>query len=144
MDINATLIGQAIAMLVFVWFCMKFIWPPLMQALEDRRKQVADGIAAGEKGRRDLESAPAAHVRGTTEKVPFGDGHGRRRFREDRSDLCARGPDIRPTERHEHTAFDLQFVVAVRPAEPGRRIFGMHRERMPGGTSSPDAGLVTA
>ena len=57
MDINLTLIGQAIAMLVFVWFCMKFIWPPLMQALEDRRKQVADGIAAGEKGKRDLEAA---------------------------------------------------------------------------------------
>jgi F-type H+-transporting ATPase subunit b len=56
-DINATLIGQAIAMLVFVWFSMKFIWPPLMQALEDRRKHVADGIAAGEKGKRDLESA---------------------------------------------------------------------------------------
>ena len=57
MDFNATLIGQAIAMLVFVWFCMKYIWPPLMQALEDRRKHVADGIAAGEKGKRDLESA---------------------------------------------------------------------------------------
>jgi F-type H+-transporting ATPase subunit b len=56
-DINATLIGQAIAMLVFVGFCMKFIWPPLMQALEDRRKQVADGIAAGEKGKRDLDAA---------------------------------------------------------------------------------------
>ena len=57
MDFNLTLIGQSIAMLVFVWFCMKFIWPPLMQALEERRKQVADGIAAGEKGKRDLESA---------------------------------------------------------------------------------------
>ena len=57
MDFNATLIGQAIAMLVFVWFCMKYIWPPLMQALEDRRKHVADGIAAGEKGKRDLVSA---------------------------------------------------------------------------------------
>ena len=57
MDFNLTLIGQSIAMLVFVWFCMKFIWPPLMQALEERRKQVADGIAAGEKGKRDLETA---------------------------------------------------------------------------------------
>ena len=57
MDFNLTLIGQSIAMLGFVWFCMKFIWPPLMQALEERRKDVADGIAAGEKGRRDLEAA---------------------------------------------------------------------------------------
>ena len=57
MDFNLTLIGQAIAMLVFVAFCMKFIWPVLMQALEERRKNVADGIAAGEKGKRDLEAA---------------------------------------------------------------------------------------
>ena len=57
MDFNLTLIGQSIAMLAFVWFCMKFIWPPLMQALEERRKDVADGIAAGEKGRRDFEAA---------------------------------------------------------------------------------------
>jgi F-type H+-transporting ATPase subunit b len=56
-DFNLTLIGQSIAMLVFVWFCMKYIWPPLMQALEDRRKTIADGIAAGEKGQRDLELA---------------------------------------------------------------------------------------
>ena len=57
MDFNLTLIGQAIAMLVFVAFCMKFIWPVLMQALEERRKNIADGIAAGEKGKRDLEAA---------------------------------------------------------------------------------------
>jgi F-type H+-transporting ATPase subunit b len=56
-DFNLTLIGQSIAMIVFVWFCMKYIWPPLMQALEERRKAVADGIAAGEKGQRDLEAA---------------------------------------------------------------------------------------
>jgi F-type H+-transporting ATPase subunit b len=56
-DFNLTLIGQAIAMLVFVAFCMKFIWPVLMQALEERRKNIADGIAAGEKGKRDLEAA---------------------------------------------------------------------------------------
>jgi F-type H+-transporting ATPase subunit b len=58
-DFNLTLIGQTIAMIVFVWFAMKYIWPPLMQALEERRKQVADGIAAGEKGVRDLEAARA-------------------------------------------------------------------------------------
>ncbi|MGH8198399.1 MAG: F0F1 ATP synthase subunit B [Steroidobacteraceae bacterium] len=57
MNINLTLIGQTIAMIVFVWFCMKFIWPPLMKAIEDRRKQIADGIAAGEKGQRELADA---------------------------------------------------------------------------------------
>ena len=57
MDINLTLIGQAIAMTFFVWFCMRFIWPHLIKALEERRTTVAEGIAAGERGQRDLESA---------------------------------------------------------------------------------------
>jgi F-type H+-transporting ATPase subunit b len=57
MNINLTLIGQTIAMIVFVWFCMKYIWPPLMGAIEDRRKEIADGIAAGEKGQRELADA---------------------------------------------------------------------------------------
>ena len=37
MDINLTLIGQTIAMIVFVWFCMKFIWPPILNAIEERQ-----------------------------------------------------------------------------------------------------------
>ena len=59
MDLNATLIGQTIAMIVFVWFCMKFVWPPLMGMIEDRQAQIADGLAAGEKGARALELAEA-------------------------------------------------------------------------------------
>ena len=57
MDFNLTFIGQTIAMIVFVWFCMKFIWPPLMKAIDDRRKEIADGIAAGEKGQKELAEA---------------------------------------------------------------------------------------
>jgi F-type H+-transporting ATPase subunit b len=57
MDFNLTLIGQTIAMIVFVWFCMKFIWPPVMAAIEQRRKEIADGIAAGEKGQKELAEA---------------------------------------------------------------------------------------
>src|SRR5688572_7144815 len=57
MDFNATLIGQTIAMIVFVWFSMKFIWPVLMNVIEERRKVIADGIAAGEKGQRELADA---------------------------------------------------------------------------------------
>ncbi len=57
MDFNLTLIGQTIAMIVFVWFCMKYIWPPVMQAIDKRRKEIADGIAAGEKGQKDLADA---------------------------------------------------------------------------------------
>ena len=57
MDINLTLIGLSISMLLFVWFCMKFIWPPLMQAIEQRQAQIADGLAAGEKGQQKLDKA---------------------------------------------------------------------------------------
>lgn len=57
MDFNLTLIGQTIAMIVFVWFSMKFIWPVLMNVIEQRRKEIADGIAAGEKGQRELAEA---------------------------------------------------------------------------------------
>lgn len=57
MNINATLIGQTITFLVFVWFCMKFVWPPIMNALAERKKQIADGLAAGERGKHELELA---------------------------------------------------------------------------------------
>jgi len=56
-DLNATLIGQTIAMIVFVWFCMKFVWPPLMGMIEERQNDIADGLAAAEKGNRSLELA---------------------------------------------------------------------------------------
>ena len=59
MDINMTLIGQTIAMAVFVWFCMKFIWPPIMNAIEERQTQIADGLAAAEKGQQSLNDAKA-------------------------------------------------------------------------------------
>lgn len=57
MDLNATIIGQSIAMIVFVWFCMKFVWPPIMGMLEERQTQIADGLAAADKGNRALEEA---------------------------------------------------------------------------------------
>ena len=59
MNINATLIGQAIAFAVFVWFCMKFVWPPLTAALAERQKKIAEGLNAADKAQRDLESAHA-------------------------------------------------------------------------------------
>jgi F-type H+-transporting ATPase subunit b len=57
MNINATLIGQAISFAVFVWFCMKFVWPPIMSALEERKKKIADGLAAAERGKHEQELA---------------------------------------------------------------------------------------
>jgi F-type H+-transporting ATPase subunit b len=58
-DINATIIGQSIAMIVFVWFCMKFIWPLIIEMIEERQTTIADGLAAAEKGSRALEEAEA-------------------------------------------------------------------------------------
>lgn len=57
MNINATYFGQLIAFFLFVWFCMRFVWPPITAALAERKKQIADGLAAGERGRHDLELA---------------------------------------------------------------------------------------
>ena len=59
MDINMTLLGQTIAMIVFVWFCMKFIWPPLLAAIEERQEKIAEGLAAADKGQESLEKAKA-------------------------------------------------------------------------------------
>ncbi len=57
MNINATLIGQTIAFIMFVWFCMKYVWPPIMAALEERKAKIADGLAAGERGQKEQELA---------------------------------------------------------------------------------------
>ncbi|MGI9337036.1 MAG: F0F1 ATP synthase subunit B [Gammaproteobacteria bacterium] len=54
-----TLLGQIITFAVLVWFMMKFVWPPLMTKIDDRRKQIADGLAAAERGKKDLADAAA-------------------------------------------------------------------------------------
>jgi F-type H+-transporting ATPase subunit b len=57
MNLNFTLLAQAITFFAFVWFTAKFVWPPLMRAVEARQQQIADGLAAGEQGRRSLEAS---------------------------------------------------------------------------------------
>jgi len=57
MNLNATIIGQMIAFALFVAFCMKYVWPPIMAALEERKKKIADGLAAAERGRHEQELA---------------------------------------------------------------------------------------
>ena len=59
MDINLTLIGQTIAMIVFVWFCMKKIWPPILNAIEERQKEIEEGLAAADKSQERLVQAEA-------------------------------------------------------------------------------------
>lgn len=57
MNINLTLLMQAAAFAAFIWFTAKFVWPPLMRAIDNRQKQIADGLAAGEQGRQSLNTA---------------------------------------------------------------------------------------
>lgn len=57
MNINATLILQSLAMLIFVWFCMQVVWPPILKALDERRKRIADGLAASDRAEKALEEA---------------------------------------------------------------------------------------
>jgi F-type H+-transporting ATPase subunit b len=57
MNINATLILQSIAMMIFVWFCMKFIWPPLLKAMDERRERIAEGLAASDRAEKELQKA---------------------------------------------------------------------------------------
>ena len=57
MTLNATLLGELIAFAVFVLFCMKFVWPPLMNAIETRQQKIADGLAASDRAEKDLALA---------------------------------------------------------------------------------------
>jgi len=57
MSINATLIGQMITFTLLVWFTMKYVWPPIMEALEERKAKIAEGLAAAEKGQEEIKLA---------------------------------------------------------------------------------------
>jgi len=57
MNINLTLIGQSIAFALFVIFCMKYVWPPIMAMLDERKKKIADGLAEAERGLQQQELA---------------------------------------------------------------------------------------
>lgn len=57
MNLNATLLAQVIVFLILGWFTMKFVWPPIMQALDERARKIADGLAAADKAKTDLANA---------------------------------------------------------------------------------------
>jgi len=57
MAINLTLIGQLIAFAIFTWFCMKFVWPPITNAMDARQKKIAEGLDAAGRAERDLKLA---------------------------------------------------------------------------------------
>ena len=62
MNFNFTLIGQLLSFILFVWFCMRYVWPPMLQILEEREKEVADGLEAASRGKRELEEANSQRV----------------------------------------------------------------------------------
>ena len=57
MNINLTMLSQAVAFAIFIWFTTRFVWPPLMKAIETRQKTIADGLAAAERGKAELAEA---------------------------------------------------------------------------------------
>ena len=57
MNINMTLIGQSITFLVFVWFCMQFVWPVIRKAMDERTQRITDGLSAAERAQKDLTLA---------------------------------------------------------------------------------------
>ena len=57
MNINLTLFAQLISFAIFVWFCKTYVWPPIISAMQERQKQIADGLNAAEKAGQDLEAA---------------------------------------------------------------------------------------
>ncbi|MEA9390062.1 F0F1 ATP synthase subunit B [Acerihabitans sp. TG2] len=59
MNLNATILGQAIAFILFVLFCMKYIWPPLIAAIEKRQKEIADGLASADLAKKEVDIAQA-------------------------------------------------------------------------------------
>lgn len=72
MNINATLLGQTISFVIFVWCCMKYVWPPLMATIEARQKAIADGLSSAERATKDLHLAQtnaAEHIREAKQKA---------------------------------------------------------------------------
>ncbi|AEC17223.1 F0F1 ATP synthase subunit B [Gallibacterium anatis] len=59
MNINATLIGQTIAFIIFVWFCVKYVWPPIIKAIEERQSQIANALAAAEVAKKEQADTQA-------------------------------------------------------------------------------------
>ena len=57
MNLNATLFAQIVVFFVLAWFTMQFVWPPIMKALDERAKKIADGLAAAEQGQQDFALA---------------------------------------------------------------------------------------
>ena len=114
MNINATLLGQTIMFAMFVWFCMKFVWPPIIAALDARKRQIADGLAAAERGKHDLELAAkrsAEVLREAKEKATEIIAQGDRRA----SEIVEEAKELARAEGDR--------IIAAAKAEVGQEVF---------------------
>lgn len=69
-SLNATILGQIISFVLFVWFCMQYVWPPIMAVIEKRQQEISEGIASAERAKKDLQAAQvhaADHLKAATE-----------------------------------------------------------------------------
>ncbi|HEY2967115.1 MAG TPA: F0F1 ATP synthase subunit B [Casimicrobiaceae bacterium] len=114
MNINLTLLMQAVAFAVFIWFCARFIWPYLMRAIEERQKQIADGLAAGEEGRQSLTRAEKRIAEMLTEAKTRA------------SDIVAQGEKLK-SDTVEHARSDAQAeadrIIAAAKAEIEQEVY---------------------
>ena len=105
MNITATLLAQVIAFVLLIWLVNRYLWGPLTAALEQRRKQIADGLASAEQGRRDLEDAKTRageieeQARGKAARII---AHAEKRAREIEEEAKARARE--ESERIKHSA----------------------------------------
>ena len=106
MNINFTLIAQALTFAIFIWFTVKFVWPPLARAIETRQKEVAEGLAAAERGKQELEQAAVR----TTEML--------REARQQAQDILAqaekRGAQIVEEAKHAASEEGARLVTAAK------------------------------
>jgi len=114
MDITFTLIAQALTFAILIWFTAKFIWPPLMNAIETRQTTIAEGLAAGERGKHDLEMA----AKRSAEII--------REAKEKAADILA-GGDKRASEIVEAAKTQAKVegdrIIAVAKAEIDQEVF---------------------
>lgn len=108
MNLNLTILGQSIAFAIFVWFCMRFVWPPIIEALAKREARIADGLAAAEKAQRDLEEAEAR----TAEMLQ----EGRDKAQEYIAQAQKRGDDM-VAEAKEQARSEAERIVAAARAQ---------------------------
>jgi len=112
-NLNATLFAQLVVFLILAWFTMKFVWPPLVNALDERSKKIADGLAAAEKGKTELE---AAHKR-VGEELAQARNEGQSRIAEAEKRAQAVAEEIK-AQAHAEAA----RIVAQAKADAGQQV----------------------